>query len=102
MTNTISCFLCQNGIDISSASGRSISDGVNFPSYYWALSSNDALVFINLCKNECVPIIGIEIFEVNNNCYSLLLDNFIYQKTEGELFWDYFNNSTNEAINFIK
>lgn len=98
---TVLSFLQEYGIDISYVHGSTIKNIEEYPSYYWALNFELTFEFINICKEECVPILGVDIITKKNNLCSLSFDTWCYQRRDNETFSDYLRNSIDGASDYI-
>lgn len=102
MNRRIFIFLSKYGCDVSELHGATITQSEDFPSYYWALDKQNALRFIELCREEVTPIIGGEIYYKRDDCsieYST--NHWCYDRYNQESFTDYLMHSLEKALYYI-
>ena len=89
----------------------SIIRGNNITEYYslknlgiegYAFPYQEALKIVQLCKLLAIPILGGDVYSMNNSVIDYSGDNWYYNRTPNESYYDYVQNSCNKSESYIR
>ena len=63
----------------------------------YAFPDHEALKIFQLCKLSLIPILGGDVYSMNNSTIENSDDNWYYDRTPNESFYDYVQNSCNKS-----
>ena len=66
----------------------------------YAFPYQEALKIVQICKFLVIPILGGDVYSMNNSTIENSGDNWYYNRTPDESYYDYMQNSCNK-LNFL-
>lgn len=83
----------------------------NIPEYYslmdlgiegYAFPYQEALKIVQICKLLAIPILGGDVYSMINSTIENSGDNWYYDRTPNESYYDYVQNSCNKSESYIR
>lgn len=68
----------------------------------YAFPYQEALKIVQICKFLVIPILGGDVYSMNNSTIENSDDNWYYDRTPNESFYDYVQNSCNKSESYIR
>ena len=68
----------------------------------YAFPYQEALKIVQICKFLVIPILGGDVYSMNNSTIENSDDNWYYDRTPNESFYDYVQNSCNKPESYIR
>ena len=68
----------------------------------YAFPDHEALKIVQLCKLLLIPILGGDVYSLNDSIIEGLDDNWNYDRTPSESYYNYVQNSCNKSESYIK
>ncbi len=68
----------------------------------YAFPCQEALKIVHLCKLLAIPILGGDVYCMNNSAIEYSDDNWFYDRTPNESYYDYVQNSCNKSESYIR
>ncbi len=68
----------------------------------YAFPYQEALKIVQICKLLVIPILGGDVYSMNNSTIENSDDNWYYDRTPNESFYDYVQNSCNKSESYIR
>lgn len=68
----------------------------------YAFPYQEALKIVQICKFLVIPILGGDVYSMNNSTIENLDDNWYYDRTPNESYYDYVQNSCNKSESYIR
>ena len=67
----------------------------------YAFPDHEALKIVQLCKLLLIPILGGDVYCLNDSIIEGLDDNWYYDRTPSESYYNYVQNSCNKSESYI-
>ena len=67
-----------------------------------AFPDQEALKIVQLCKLSLIPILGGDVYSLNDSTIEVLDDNWYYDRTPSESYYNYVQNSCNKSESYIR
>ena len=64
----------------------------------YAFPYQEALKIVQICKFLVIPILGGDVYSMNNS----IIENYGYNRTPDESYYDYVQNSCNKSESYIR
>jgi len=68
----------------------------------YAFPDQEALKIVQLCKLSLIPILGGDVYSLNDSTIECLDDNWYYDRTPSESYYNYVQNSCNKSESYIR
>ena len=68
----------------------------------YAFLYQEALKIVQICKLLVIPILGGDVYSMNNSTIENSDDNWYYDRTPNESYYNYAQNSCNKSESYIK
>ena len=68
----------------------------------YAFPEKEALKIVQICKLLVIPILGGDVYSMNNSTIENSDDNWYYDRTPNESYYNYAQNSCNKSESYIK
>ena len=68
----------------------------------YAFPYQEALKIVQICKLLVIPILGGDVYSMNNSTIENSDDNWYYDRTPNESYYNYAQNSCNKSESYIK
>ena len=68
----------------------------------YAFPYQEALKIVQICKLLAIPILGGDVYSMNNSTIENSGDNWYYNRTPNESYYDYVQNSCNKSESYIR
>ncbi len=68
----------------------------------YAFPYQEALKIVQICKLLAIPILGGDVYCMNNSAIDYSDDNWYYDRTPNESYYDYVQNSCNKSESYIR
>ena len=68
----------------------------------YAFPDHEALKIVQICKLLVIPILGGDVYSMNNSTIENSDDNWYYDRTPNESYYNYAQNSCNKSESYIK
>ena len=68
----------------------------------YTFPDHEALKIVQLCKLLLIPILGGDVYSLNDSTIEGLDDNWYYDRTPSESYYNYVQNSCNKSESYIK
>ena len=68
----------------------------------YAFPYQEALKIVQICKLLVIPILGGDVYSMNNSTIENSNDNWYYDRLPDESFYDYVQNSCNKSESYIR
>ena len=68
----------------------------------YAFPYQEALKIVQICKLLVIPILGGDVYSMNNSTIENSDDNWYYDRTLNESYYNYAQNSCNKSESYIK
>ena len=68
----------------------------------YAFPDQEALKIVQLCKLSLIPILGGDVYSLNDSIIEVLGDNWYYDRTPSESYYNYVQNSCNKSESYIR
>ena len=68
----------------------------------YAFPYQEALKIVQICKLLAIPILGGDVYSMNNSTIENSGDNWYYNRTPDESYYDYVQNSCNKSESYIR
>ena len=68
----------------------------------YAFPDQEALKIVQICKLLVIPILGGDVYSMNNSTIENSDDNWYYDRTPNESYYNYAQNSCNKSESYIK
>ena len=68
----------------------------------YAFPYQEALKIVQTCKLLAIPILGGDVYSMNNSTIENSDDNWYYNRTPDESYYDYVQNSCNKSESYIR
>lgn len=68
----------------------------------YAFPYQEALKIVQICKLLVIPILGDDVYSMNNSTIENSDDNWYYDRTPNESYYNYAQNSCNKSESYIK
>ena len=68
----------------------------------YAFPDQEALKIVQLCKLLLIPILGGDVYSLNDSIIEVLDDNWYYDRTRSESYYNYVQNSCNKSESYIR
>ena len=68
----------------------------------YAFPYQEALKIVQICKLLVIPILGGDVYNMNNSTIENSDDNWYYDRTPNESYYNYAQNSCNKSESYIK
>ena len=68
----------------------------------YAFPYQEALKIVQICKLLVIPILGGDVYSMNNSTIENSDDNWYYDRTPNESYYNYVQNSCNKSESYIR
>lgn len=68
----------------------------------YAFPYQEALKIVQICKLLAIPILGGDVYRMKNSTIEYSDDNWYYNRTPDEPYYDYVQNSCNKSESYIR
>ena len=68
----------------------------------YAFPDQEALKIVQICKLLLIPILGGDVYSMNNSTIENSDDSWYYDKTQSESYYNYVQNSCNRSESYIR
>lgn len=68
----------------------------------YAFPEQEALKIVQICKLLLIPILGGDVYSLNDSTIEVLGDNWYYDRTPSESYYNYVQNSCNKSESYIR
>ena len=68
----------------------------------YAFPDHEALKIVQICKLLVIPILGGDVYSMNNSTIENSDDNWYYDRTRSESYYNYVQNSCNKSESYIR
>ena len=68
----------------------------------YAFPEQEALKIVQICKLILIPILGGDVYSMNNSTIENSDDNWYYDRTQSESYYNYVQNSCNRSESYIR
>ena len=68
----------------------------------YAFPYQEALKIVQTCKLFAIPILGGDVYSMNDSTIESTSDNWYYNRTPDESYYDYVQNSCNKSESYIR
>ena len=93
--NDIISLIQDNAITVYYSLNNLVIEGYAFP-------YQEALKIVQICKLLVIPILGGDVYSMNNSTIENSDDNWYYDRTPNESYYNYAQNSCNKSESYIK
>ena len=68
----------------------------------YAFPDHESLKIVKLCKLSMIPILGGDVYSLSDSTIEVLDDNWYYDRTPSESYYNYVQNSCNKSESYIR